>query len=105
MITINDVRLVQFKLYSFKDDSKREEFINHLDNVSTCDNNITFVVAGDSVIIECTMTELAYIYYTSFENWANSTNILITVPDDCEYTNQLSQWDCEQLEMKRMIKM
>ena len=105
MDNINDVTLLQFKLHSFNDDTKRDTFINHLDNVATDDNNITFVVAGDAVLLECTMPELAYVYYASFADWANNENILVVVPDDCRYSSDLSQWDHEQLDMKRVIKM
>ncbi len=105
MNNTNDVTLLQFKLHSFNDEGKRDSFINHLDNVATNDNNITFVVAGDAVLIECTMPELAYVYYKSFADWINNENPLVVVPDDCQYSSDLSQWDCEQLEMKRWVKM
>ena len=105
MNSSNDVTLLQFKLHSFNDEGKSGTFINHLDNVATDDNNITFVVAGDAVLIECTMTELAYVYYASFADWANNAHPLVVVPDDCQYNDDLSQWDREQLDMKRGVKM
>ena len=105
MNNTNDVTLLQFKLHSFNDNNKRDTFINHLDNVATDDNNITFVGAGDAVLIECTMPELAYVYYASFADWADNEHPLVVVPDDCEYSRDLSQWDREQLYMKRAVKM
>ena len=105
MNNTNDVILLQFKLHSFNDEGKRDSFINHLDSVATDDNNITFVVAWDAVLMECTMSELAYVYYASFADWVNNEHLLVVVPDDCQYSGDLSQWDREQLYMKRGVKM
>lgn len=104
MNNTNDITLLQFKLHSFTDENKRDQFVNHLDNISKTDNNINFVVAGDAVLIECAFIDLSNIYYESFSDWANNINPIIVVPDDCDYTNALSSWDKEQLGMKRYIK-
>lgn len=96
--------IIQMKLHSFTSDSKREEFIQHLDNVSSCLNHINFVVAGSAVLVECEPQELAEVFYPTFTDWVNNTNPVIVYPDDCICDRELSRWDREELENKRMMK-
>lgn len=79
--------------------SKLEEFITHLESLSDV---CTFVLAGDALLLEFDPCDYQMIYYYTYSDWSDN-NPIITLSRDCK-VSKLSEWDLEQLEMKRFVK-
>ncbi len=93
------MRLHQTKLDRFTTYAKFQEFISHLETIPTTAN---FVVSGGAIILEFEPVNAPLVYYyTDIDNVANKP--IIAVGRDCEVTTKLTDWDQDQLELKRIL--
>jgi len=91
--------LVVMKLCNFKEYSKLQEFIAHLENIPEI---VNFIVAGDALLLEYEAVNSPIVYY--YNKLANVKNIpIIALGRDCEASRTVTDWDLEQLELKRMV--
>lgn len=101
------MKLHQAKLDRFTTYAKFQEFISHLETIPT---TVNFIVSGDAnefsysgaIILEFEAVNAPVVYYYSdMDNVANKP--IIAVGRDCEVTTKLTDWDQEQLELKRIL--
>lgn len=93
------MQLHQCKIDSFTTYTKFQEFISHLETIPT---TVNFVVSGGAVILEFEAVNAPLVYYYSdMDNVANKP--IIAVGRDCEVTTKLTDWDQDQLELKRIL--
>lgn len=101
------MKLHQCKIDSFTTYAKFQEFISHLETIPTI---VNFVVSGDAnklsysgaIILEFEAVNAPLVYYYSdMDNVSN--NPIIAVGRDCEVSTKLTEWDQEQLELKRIL--
>lgn len=93
------MKLHQTKLQGFKTYAKFQEFIAHLETIPSI---VNFVVCGDAVVLEFEAVNApAVYYYNDMDNVTN--NPIIAVGRDCEVSTRLTDWDQEQLELKRIL--
>lgn len=77
--------------------SKLEEFITHLESLSDV---CTFVLAGEALLLEYDVHQWMNMYYYSWADCYQHNNPIIAIDRDCKH-EALTDWDVEQLEMKR----
>lgn len=93
------MRLHQTKLDRFTTYAKFQEFISHLETIPTI---VNFVVCGGAIVLEFEAVNAPLVYY--YKDMDNVTNNpIIAVGRDCEVSTKLTDWDQEQLELKRIL--
>jgi len=93
------MQLHQCKLDSFTSYAKMQEFISHLETIPTI---VNFVVSGGAIILEFEAVNAPLVYYYSdMDNVANKP--IIAVGRDCHVRDHLTDWDQDQLELKRIL--
>ncbi|AUR94374.1 hypothetical protein NVP1193O_243 [Vibrio phage 1.193.O._10N.286.52.C6] len=93
------MKLTTMKLEQFQTYAKFQEFITHLESTPSI---VNFVVVGGAIVLEYEAVNSSIVYYYSqLDNVKN--NPIIALGRDCEASRTVSDWDLEQLEMKRMI--
>lgn len=80
--------------------TKLIEFVTHLESLSDV---CSFVLAGDALLLEFDVYQWMNVYYYSWDDCYQYNNPIIAIDRDC-YVGKLSEWDLEQLEMKRFVK-
>ena len=91
----------QIKLvFEHETHAKLIEFVTHLESLSDVCN---FVVAGEAVLLEFDVYQWMNIYYYSWADNYQHNNPIIAIDRDCEVST-MTDWDLEQLEMKRFVK-
>ena len=97
--------LTQIKI-RVKDNTLLQKWVNHLDNLSIADkelSSVTFVTAGNSVILEFDSLYYEKVYYSNnIDNIKNEPIISLGVDADVE---MMTDWDRETLEMKKAVNM
>lgn len=80
-----------------------QKWVNHLDNLPVADKElgcVTFVTAGNSVILEFDSLYYEKVYYANnIDNIKNEPIISLGLDADVEI---MTDWDRESLEMKRL---
>ena len=93
------MKLLTMKLENFSSYAKFQEFITHLETIPSI---VNFVVVGGAVVLEYEAVNSSEVYYYSkLDNAKN--NPIIALGRDCEASRVVTDWDLEQLELKRMI--
>ena len=93
------MKLTTMKLEEFKTYAKFQEFITHLESIPSI---VNFVIIGGAVLLEYEAVNNSIVYYYSkVDNVKN--NPIIDLGRDCEASRTVTDWDLEQLELKRMI--
>ena len=91
--------LVVMKLCNFKEYAKLQEFIAHLENIPEI---VNFIIAGDALLLEYEAVNSSIVYY--YNKMDNVKNIpIIALGRDCEASRTVTDWDLEQLELKREV--
>ena len=87
--------LVVMKLCNFKEYSKLQEFIAHLENIPEI---VNFIIAGDALLLEYEAVNSSIVFY-----YSKMDNAIIALGRDCEASRTVTDWDLEQLKLKRMV--
>ena len=93
------MKLTAIKLENFTSSHKLQEFITHLETVPAI---VNFVVAGGAVLLEFEPQNVSIVYYTNSSTYLRNEPI-VALNRDCEAYTILTDWDSEQLELKRMV--
>ena len=93
------MKLLTMKLENFSSYTKFQEFITHLESIPSI---VNFVVVGGAVVLEYEAVNSSEVYYYSKVDNAKN-NPIIALSRDCEASRTVTEWDLEQLELKRMI--
>ena len=101
------MKLITLKLENFRSYAKFQEFITHLESIPSI---VNFVVCGDcnevtysgAIVLEYEAVNSSEVYYYSKVDNAKN-NPIIALSRDCEASRTVTEWDLEQLELKRMI--
>ncbi|AUR93560.1 hypothetical protein NVP1187O_247 [Vibrio phage 1.187.O._10N.286.49.F1] len=93
------MKLTTIKLQDFTSYAKFQEFITHLESIPSI---VNFVVVGNAILLEYEAVNSSEVYY--YNKVDNAKNIpIIALGRDCEASRTVTDWDLEQLEMKRMV--
>lgn len=96
--------LTQIKI-RVNDSNLLQKWVNHLDNLSVSDKElgcVTFVTAGNSVILEFDSLYYAIVYYESNRSFLKNEPIIsLGIDADVE---MMTDWDRETLEMKKVAR-
>lgn len=96
--------LTQIKI-RVNDNNLLQKWVNHLDNLSFADrelSSVTFVTAGNSVILEFDSLYYEMVYYSNnIDNIKNEPIISLGVDADVEI---ITDWDRGTLEMKKAVR-
>ena len=92
----------RIKLANFKSHQLLETLINHLETVPTTEKVVFVLLDGNVLLLESSIVDNDSVFYSSWYDAANNKP-LITLGVDCDATNVLSEYDHEQLNMKRFI--
>ena len=93
------MKLTTIKLQDFTSYAKLQEFITHLESIPSI---VNFVVVGGAVVLEYEAINNSIVYYYNYVNDVKNEPI-IALGKDCEASRTVTDWDLEQLELKRMI--
>ena len=93
------MKLTTIKLDKFNCNLKVQEFLNHLESIPSM---VNFVVVGEAILLEFEPQNASIVYYSNSITYLRNEPI-IALGRDCEAFTDLSDWDFEQLELKRMI--
>jgi len=93
------VELTTIKLQDFESYSKFQEFIIHLESIPSI---VNFVVVGNAILLEYEARNSSEVYYYSELDYVKNIPIIAS-GRDCEASRKVTDWDLEQLELKRMI--
>ncbi|CAL9969405.1 hypothetical protein VPHF99_0144 [Vibrio phage F99] len=93
------MNLIIMKLQDFTSYAKLQEFIAHLESIPSI---VNFVVVGNAILLEYEAVNNSIVYYYSkVDNVKNDP--IIALGKDCEASRTVTDWDLEQLELKRMV--
>lgn len=96
--------LIQIKI-RVNDNTLFQKWVNHLDNLSVADKElaaVTFVTAGNSVILEFDSLYYEKVYYSNtIDNIKNEPIVSLGIDADVEI---ITDWDRETLEMKKVAR-
>ncbi|QZI87028.1 hypothetical protein MYOV085v1_p0006 [Vibrio phage 355E48.1] len=93
------MNLIIMKLKDFTSYAKLQEFIAHLESIPSI---VNFVVVGNAILLEYEAVNNSIVYYYSkVDNVKNDP--IIALGKDCEASRTVTDWDLEQLELKRMV--
>ena len=87
------------KLENFTSYSKFQEFITHLESIPSI---VNFVVVGGAIVLEYEAVNNSIVYYYDSLAYVKNDPI-VALGKDCEASRTVTDWDLEQLELKRMI--
>ena len=101
------MKLTTMKLQDFSSYAKFQEFITHLESIPSI---VNFVVVGNcneatysgAVVLEYEAVNNSIVYYYNSMDYVKNIPI-IALGRDCEASRVVTDWDLEQLELKRMI--
>ncbi|AUR91561.1 hypothetical protein NVP1161O_119 [Vibrio phage 1.161.O._10N.261.48.C5] len=93
------MKLITMKLQDFTSYAKFQEFIAHLESIPSI---VNFVVVGNAILLEYEAVNSSIVYYYNSMNYVKNEPI-IALGRDCEASRTATDWDLEQLELKRMI--
>lgn len=96
--------ITRIKLHSFKSNTKLEELVSHLENVSEV---VTFVLCpeGDAVLLEYDPVNFSTVYYYTWADCYQHNNPILVMGTDCDVSHTLTEWDSEQLDLKMFTRM
>lgn len=101
------MKLTTLKLQDFKSYAKFQEFITHLESIPSI---VNFVVVGGcnevtyngAILLEYEAVNSSIVYYYNSMDYVKNIPI-IALGRDCEASRTVTDWDLEQLELKRMV--
>ncbi|CAM0051770.1 hypothetical protein VPHK460_0144 [Vibrio phage K460] len=93
------MNLIIMKLQDFTSYAKLQEFIAHLESIPSI---VNFVVVGNAILLEYEPQNNSIVYYYDSLAYVKNDPI-IALGRDCEASRTVTDWDLEQLELKRMI--
>ncbi len=93
------MKLTTIKLQNFSSYAKFQEFITHLESTPSI---VNFVVCGGAIVLEYEAVNSSIVYYYNSMDYVKN-NPIIALGRDCEASRTVTDWDLEQLELKRMI--
>ena len=93
------MKLTTMKLENFSSYAKFQEFITHLESIPSI---VNFVVVGGAVVLEYEPQNNSIVYYYDSLAYVKNDPI-IALGKDCEASRTVTDWDLEQLELKRMV--
>ena len=93
------MKLTTIKLQDFVSYAKFQELITHLESIPSI---VNFVVVGNAILLEYEPQNNSIVYYYDSLAYVKNDPI-IALGYDCEASRMVSDWDLEQLELKRMI--
>ena len=93
------MKLTTMKLENFTSYSKFQEFITHLESIPSI---VNFVVVGGAIVLEYEAVNNSIVYYYDSLAYVKNDPI-VALGKDCEASRTVTDWDLEQLELKRMI--
>lgn len=101
------MKLLTMKLENFVSYAKFQEFITHLESIPSI---VNFVVVGGcnevtyngAIVLEYEAVNSSIVYYYNSMDYVKNIPI-IALGKDCEASRTVTDWDLEQLELKRMI--
>lgn len=89
---------VQIKLDKFNDVDTLSRFITHLESNPDV---VVFTVVGEALLLQFEAQNVSLVYYSDVNGYLRNDPI-IAVGRDCDATQELSEWDKEQLMMKAL---
>ncbi|QXN60074.1 hypothetical protein KUA24_7 [Vibrio phage HNL01] len=83
------------------DSQARESFLEHLSSLDSAELQLVYIVAGDAVVLEFDQLYYYEVYYESFSLFVEN-NPIIALGLNAIF-EELTEWDKQELDMKRFI--